>query len=236
MFATFLLHSDASSVLSYDPQRLQFVADLLAPVQDAGSVYILSSRFHRFFLKNVDTQDINTRVLRLGGVLEAPAPQFNHGNGLSVSYADGYSIEQPNLFPTSPAAPLLYKNEITHGAYSARPLMPLKTSVVENFFNSIRQPYQYEPVGLINKNIKSPFTSLNMGERPDILAKAAPQYIKTSQSFGALHPPILANTPAYSILNNANYLTKLNPTYNDFNSLRRTKSISYNETAVPTAV
>lgn len=212
---------------------MQFVADLAAPAQDPGSIYILSSRFHRFFLKNVDTQDTNSRILRISGAT-SPLPQhLHHGNILSATYSNAYNIDNSNVFPTSPASPLLYKNELTNPAYSPRPINDIKSTFVDSFFNSIRQPYQYEPVGLINKDVKNPFTALNMGERPEIFPKQHTKFVRTSQSFGSLHQPPILNTQAYGLLDNSNYLTKLNPTFNDFNSLRRTKSIAFNSTALP---
>lgn len=228
----------SNRVVSYDPERLQFVADLRAPVQDPGSIYILSSRFHRFFLKNVDPQDINTRILRVGGVTN-PVPQhLQHGAAVTStipSQLQQYNFGNSIGFPTAPASPLLYKQELNVPSFGSKPINDIKSSFVDNFFNSIRQPYQYEPVGVINQAVKNPFTSLNMGERPEVFVKPRPQYTtfqKTSQSYGSLQQPIL-NTATFSILDqNTNYLTKLNPSFNDFNSLRRTKSIAFNSTAL----
>lgn len=218
-------------VLSYDTERLQFVADLSAPAQDPGALYALSSRFHRFFLKNVNAQDINTRILRIGGAA-SPIPQhLQHGN---VFGSPAYTIGGGNLFPTAPPSPLLYKTEITHAPYSPRPLTDIKSSFVDNFFNSIRQPYQYEPVGIINKSVKNPFTALNTGETPEVFLKSRPAYTsyqKTSQSYGSLQQPILSG-PTYGLLDNPNFLSKVNPGFSDFNSIRHTKSIAFNSTAL----
>lgn len=220
--------------MAYDAERLQFVADLSAPAQDPGAVYVLSSRFHRFFLRNLNTQDINTRILRIGGAIN-PLPQnLHHGNVLTPNFApQSYSLNGPNIFPTSPASPLLYKNELSVPQYSPRPITNIKSSFVDNFFNSIRQPYQYEPVGVINKAVKNPFTALNTGETPEIFIKTRSPYTafqKTSQSFGSLQQPILET--GYGLLDNPNFLNKLNPNYNDFNGLRRAKSIAFNSTAL----
>lgn len=218
-------------VLSYDTERLQFVADLSTPAQDPGALYALSSRFHRFFLKNVNTQDINTRILRIGGA-SSPIPQhLQHGN---VFGSPTYAIGGANLFPTAPPSPLLYKTEITHAPFSPRPLTEIKSSFVDNFFNSIRQPYQYEPVGVINKSVKNPFTALNTGETPEVFLKPRPAYTsfqKTSQSYGSLQQPILSG-PTYGLLDNPNFLSKVNPGFSDFNSIRHTKSIAFNSTAL----
>lgn len=220
--------------MAYDKDRLQFVADLSAPAQDPGSIYVLSSRFHRFFLKNVNTQDINTRILRIGGAINSLNPHLQHGNVLSSNYpAQAYNVPGVNLFPTSPPSPLLYKTEITHAPYSPRPIPEIKSSFVDNFFNSIRQPYQYEPVGVINKGVKNPFTALNTGETPEIYLNKQPYtaFQKTSQSYGSLRQPILSSQ-TYGLLDNPNFLSKVNPNFNDFNSIRRAKSIAFNSTAI----
>lgn len=215
------------------------MADLTAPAQDPGAIYVLSSRFHRFFLRNVNQNDINTRILRISGATTHPLQHQQHqqhlrGNVLSTPIYSGQAYT--NLFPTSApsSSPLLYKTEITHAPYSPRPINEIKSSFVDNFFNSIRQPYQYEPVGVINKNVKNPFTALNTGETPEVYLKShQPTYTafqKTSQSFGSLQQPILSQT--YGLLDNPNFLTKVNPSFNDFNSIRRAKSIAFNSTAI----
>lgn len=219
-------------ILSFDKERLQFVADLSAPLQDPGSIYVLSSRFHRFFLKNVNTNDINTRILRIGGATNALQPShLQNGNILESNFAG--QLYRSHLYPTSPPPSILYKTEITHAPFSPKPITDIKSSFVDNFFNSIRQPYQYEPVGVINKAVKNPLTALNTGETPDIFLKTHQPYTafqKTSQSFGSAQQPILSQT--YGLLDNPNFLTKVNPGYRDFNSIRRAKSIAFNSTAL----
>lgn len=173
--------------------------------------------------------------MRIGGAT-SPLPQhLQHGNVLVPNYApQQYTLGGPNIYPTSPASPLLYKTEIASSAYAPRPITDIKSAFVDNFFNSIRQPYQYEPVGVINKNIKSPFQALNTGERPEVYLKTRQPYTafqKTSQSYGAFQQPIL-ETATYNLLDDPNFLTKLNPNYNDFNGLRRSKSIALNSTAL----
>lgn len=238
--------------MAYDKERLQFVADLIAPAQDGGSIYVLSSRFHRFFLRNLNTQDINTRIMRIGGAVSPLQTPLHHGNGLTPNqYQPGGGIPtyqlQPgsNLFPaSSPSgpsnAPLLYKTEITHAPYAQRPISDIKSSFVDNFFNSIRQPYQYEPVGVINKAVKNPFTALNTGETPEIflnsLQKQRPYttFQKTSQGYGALaaHQQPIVSSQTYGLLDNQQFLSKVNPQFNDYNSIRRAKSIAFNSTAL----
>lgn len=239
--------------MAYDKERLQFVADLSAPVQDAGSLYVLSSRFHRFFLRNLNTQDINTRIMRIGGAVSPIQTPLHHGNVITPNtYQSGgipsYQLQPgvQNLFPTSPAsgpgsnAPLLYKTEITHAPYSPRPIADIKSSFVDNFFNSIRQPYQYEPVGVINKSVKNPFTALNTGETPEIFLNSLNKrpysaFQKTSQGYGALasHQQQQQQQQQYGLLDNPQFLSKINPHFNDYNnSIRRAKSIAFNSTAL----
>lgn len=142
---------------------------------------------------------MNIRILRLPG---ATLPRAAIPNTLS--------------YPT--AAPLLYKNELT--------LSSQRPSVVDNYFNSIRQPYQYESVGIVNAANKNPFTALNTGERPHT-------FIKTQTQFNPFNRP--ANN-YHAIADNGHfgvtYLPKITSSYSDFNSLRRAKSISYNSTVL----
>lgn len=41
------------------------MADIRIVAQNPSSVYVLSSRFHRFFLKNLEPSEINTRIMRI---------------------------------------------------------------------------------------------------------------------------------------------------------------------------
>nr|CAH7736176.1 unnamed protein product [Callosobruchus chinensis] len=50
-------------LLAYDPERLQFLTDMRW--QPDGSVWCLSTRFQRFFLKTVSSDEINLRIIRL---------------------------------------------------------------------------------------------------------------------------------------------------------------------------
>lgn len=227
-----------SRVLAFDPERLQFVADIQTPVQDPSSLYILSSRFHRFFLKNLDTRDINTRILRISG---ATLPsQLQHTaipSSVSGFSTSPYTFGNTLNFPTS--SPILYKTEIPLAG--TRPIInDIKSSFVDNYFNSIRQPYQYEPVGIINKANKNPFTALNTGERPEVFIKSRPQYNTYQQQQPhpqphqtylphSAHQSILGSDN-YGILQNPSYFSKLNSNFNDFNSVRRAKSVTFNST------
>lgn len=50
-------------ILATDREALQFVADIRW--RNDGYLYLLSSRFHKFFLRSVDSADVNVRILRL---------------------------------------------------------------------------------------------------------------------------------------------------------------------------
>lgn len=220
-------------MLAYDPDRLQFVADVRAPVQDPGALYILSSRFHRFFLRNLDTRDINTRILRIGGATNGFQPPASiHSSftpSLNAYTTSPYTFGNPLNFPASPSTPILYKTESPIGN-------TLKSSLVDNFFNSIRQPYQYEPVGIINRASKNPFSALNTGERPEVYINPRPQYTGFTEpqhsNYHTQHQQII-DTTHYGLLGNPSYLpSKVNSNFNDFNGLRRSKSVGYNSTVV----
>lgn len=196
---------------------MQFAADLQTPAQETGSLYILTSRFHRYFLRNLDSNDVNVRILRLSGATLPSA-------GISTA-TSGYGLGNTLSYPTSAGAPLLYKTELSVSPHRER-----KPSVVDNYFSSIRQPYQYEPVGIINAANKNPFTALNTGERPHAFLKAQSQFNSFSR------PVTAAYHTHQSFADNGHfgvtYLPKLSSSFADFNSLRRAKSVSYNSTVL----
>lgn len=180
-------------VLAFDTEQLQFVADIRTPSRDAGSIYILSSRFHRFFLKNLNPLEFNTRILRIDG---------GTNNGvIPLSGFPGQQIAHGSNF-----------GQIFHNQQQATS-PPKPTTYVESFFNSIRQPYPYEPVGIINKHSSNPFASLNTGERPDSFGKQQTRPLK----FG---------------LHDSSLYGNVQPNFNDFNGLRIAKSATYNTSLV----
>ncbi|XP_077301270.1 dopaminechrome tautomerase-like [Arctopsyche grandis] len=52
-------------VLAYDPDRLQFAAEVRWAEKDGGSVWALTTRFQKFFLRTVSSDEINIRILRI---------------------------------------------------------------------------------------------------------------------------------------------------------------------------
>ncbi len=172
-------------MLAYDADQFQFVADMRVQARDPSSLYVLSSKFHRFFLKNLEPTEVNTRILRIETIQPSKLSPItsNHFGG--------------------------YKSQHTHTGVQ----IPSKQSgsYLQNtyFDGGISQPYQYEAVGVINKAVKNPFTSLNTGERPEPV------------SF------YRGKVPTYGLVPNENYYSQ-----GDFNGLRITKSVAYNTSTV----
>lgn len=190
--------TNQQKVLAFDTDKLQFVADIRTPARDPGAIYVLSSRFHRFFLKNLDTNEINTRIMRI---------EDNTNVGIAAA-----STKIPPLAPAHS-----YGRRPTFGSL---PTITTTSSVVtqpsyvsDSYFNSIRQPYRYESVGIINKQHSNPFAALNTGERPDSFGKLG-GHARTPFKFGQ---DSLYGGPSQTIGG-----------FNDFNGLRVAKSTSYN--------
>ncbi|KAJ6637741.1 Major royal jelly protein 1 [Pseudolycoriella hygida] len=162
-------------VLAYDVEQFQFVADMRIQARDPSSLYVLSSKFHRFFLKNLEPREVNTRILRIEGIL-----------------------------PTK-ASPLISNH---FGGYVAQAPTKAGTYLQNTYFSGTSQPYQYEAVGVINKAVRNPFSSLNTGERPEPVSHYRGEHTK------------------YGLLGNENYYDAVNQ--GDFNGLRITKSVAYN--------
>lgn len=138
--------------MAFDQEQLQFVADIRAPSRDPGSIYILSSRFHRFFLKTLNANEINTRIMRLDGVTRDSITTLNNAILPQPSYG---SIKHPGANGIiSRTAPSAYQSGPQSQAY-------------DPFYSSVRSPYRFEQVGVINKAVQNPFAALNAGERPD---------------------------------------------------------------------
>lgn len=151
---------------------------------DPSSLYILSSKFHRFFLKNLEPTEVNTRILRI---------EISQPSSLSPINSNHYAG---------------YKLQPTHTSISK----PASSYLPNTYFDGIGQPYQYEAVGIINKAVKNPFTSLNTGERPETLYNHR------------------VKTPKYSFAGNDNFYGLVNQ--GDFNGLRITKSVAYNTSTI----
>ncbi|XP_057331492.1 protein yellow [Microplitis mediator] len=83
-------------VLAFSPEKLQFVAELMWFERDNGNIWILSSRFQKYYNQNIDPRDINPRLLRIRSKSSLLVPP-------SI-----YHYDNPN-FPLN-----IYNNTLTH--------------------------------------------------------------------------------------------------------------------------
>lgn len=166
-------------------------------MNEPGSTFILSSKFHRFFLKNLDPREINTRILRIENVQSSIHGDSLFGN--NINYPVRKPVYNSNL-----------KNSYTLPNAIKRP----PSSYADTYFSSVRQPYQYEQVGVIDRSIVNPFTSLNTGERPESFRPQTSKF----------------NPAQYGIVRSSNQYYKSGNNFNDLNGIRVTKSILYNST------
>ncbi|CAK9802739.1 Protein yellow [Anthophora plagiata] len=61
-------------IVAYSPEKLQFTAEIRWTERDNGNIWIMTSRFQKFFRREVNVRDINIRVMRLTNV-EHPLKQ-----------------------------------------------------------------------------------------------------------------------------------------------------------------
>lgn len=148
-------NTNEQQILAQDQARLQFVSDMTISAQDSGYVYVVSSKFQRFFLKNLNTEEFNNRIIRipLPGVKPAPVPFAQ----LPESYqASGYlGLPAP--------IPLNNYYQLTNSIHPKS----LGHSVDQGYFSrpaASSHPYAFENTGIINYSVKNPFTALNQGE------------------------------------------------------------------------
>ncbi|XP_049278211.1 major royal jelly protein 1 isoform X2 [Anopheles funestus] len=207
-------------ILAQDQEKIQFAADLRTPDRDATALYVLTSKFHRFFLKNLDANEFNTRILRIDG----------------VAIPSGQLASQSHLRPTIPYD-TLHGNAYYHPSVVLpvpyKPLPPgqsialppaATTSTPVSVFNSQNMPFGHH--GLFTKQStfghstilgqgkpSQPFFALNNGEK-----SFPPSTIGSRPQYGASGAPI--------------FIPKINQNFNDLNLLRYRKSLSVNQTAV----
>uniref|UniRef100_A0AAG5CNI6 Yellow-e n=1 Tax=Anopheles atroparvus TaxID=41427 RepID=A0AAG5CNI6_ANOAO len=201
------------SILAQDQEKIQFAADLRTPDRDGTALYVLTSKFHRFFLKNLDASEFNTRILRIDGVIQpsAPArlqsaPHYHRfaSSGLGYQPLSGAFYESPSTVGSSAYKPLPSRPiPSSHGAKTY-------ASFVQNFYTKQPQPYSYESVPVIDKSKPiNPFFMLNSGEKT--------------------FPPPHVPRPQFG-LNGEIFIPKVNQHFNDFNGLRYAKSVRSNHT------
>ncbi|XP_053970768.1 protein yellow-like isoform X1 [Hylaeus volcanicus] len=52
-------------ILAFSPEKLQFVAELRWADRDNGNIWVLASRFQKFFRREVNARDVNIRIMRM---------------------------------------------------------------------------------------------------------------------------------------------------------------------------
>ncbi|XP_053660601.1 major royal jelly protein 1-like [Anopheles marshallii] len=203
------------SLLAQDKERIQFAADLRTPDRDNNALYILTSKFHRFYLKNLNANEFNTRILRIDGVVKSSAPQqqttlFSNQHRFAPTRTSYETVSSNNFFSV-PSSSLSQKPLSTSTSLSSDGIKSY-ASFVQNFYRKQAHPYNYEPVPVIDKAKPSnPFFILNSGEK----------------TFPPPHFP-----RQQSGLNGEVFFHKVNPHFNDFNGLRFRKSINFNHSIV----
>jgi hypothetical protein len=157
--------------LAYDYEALQFVADFKATPNDPTALYMVSSKFHRFFLKNVSPFEVNTRILRIGNVVKsspyafAPAfpaiPQYTQ-NSLIPSPQPPFPTSVPGFpqFPVANASPLQSPNYSFYNFVNQyptnRPIFPSPSTAPAY---APTQPIQPTQVAFPTYNNQEPVTS-----------------------------------------------------------------------------
>ncbi|EDW42314.1 major royal jelly protein 1 [Drosophila sechellia] len=140
--------TNQQSVLAFDRDQLQFVADITTTKSEPGVIYAISSKFHRFFLKNLNPNEFNNRIVRL----ELPA-----GNSLL-----GHRVALPA--PPTHNSLLNYGVFNTHGQASTNALQTYFTSPALTTPFTTKSPFKFETGGIVNYDARNPFTALNQGE------------------------------------------------------------------------
>ncbi|XP_055624890.1 uncharacterized protein LOC129767746 isoform X1 [Toxorhynchites rutilus septentrionalis] len=198
-------------ILAQDQQSLQFAADIRTPARDPNALYILTSKFHRYFLKNLDANEFNVRILRIDGVVSPSTPSA------PAHSAFGFPFENNSPYYNLPAATTTSSFKpipppiSVHSFPAPKPTNLKSYAFIQNYFVNSKQPYPYEPVSIIDRTKTNPFFTLNSGEKP--------------------FPPT-RQRPHYG-LNGEIFYPKLNSHFNDFNGLRFAKSLRANLTAIP---
>lgn len=154
--------TNQQSVLAHDVDQLQFVADITTTRSEPGVVYAISSKFHRFFLKNLNPNEYNNRILRI----ELPQPKGQPhkspllGHSLPLTTAPAHnSLLHYSLYNTHP-----HTNIHVHSQVNANALQTYFTSPALSTPLTTKSPYKFETAGFVNYGLRNPFTALNQGE------------------------------------------------------------------------
>lgn len=76
-------------ILAYTPEKLQFVAEIRWAERDNGNIWVMSTKFQKFFKQEVNARDINIRIMRLISM-----QQSTHKNPILNSFAQSYFPSQ----------------------------------------------------------------------------------------------------------------------------------------------
>ncbi|XP_037822063.1 major royal jelly protein 1 [Lucilia sericata] len=146
--ATWNPNTNEQHILAQDKDHLQFLSDITLSPHDPGYVYAIASKFHRFFLKNLNVEEVNNRIIRI------PLP----------GYAPTLPAIQPSPYALKPYS--IQSNLNTY--YQLTNSLQPKLTNAATYFNrpaaSSSHPYSFENAGIINYSVKNPFTALNQGE------------------------------------------------------------------------
>ncbi|EDV92958.1 GH18542 [Drosophila grimshawi] len=145
--------TNQQSVLAQDRDNLQFVADITRTRSEPGVIYAIASKFHRFFLKNLNPNEYNNRIVRL----ELPT-------GKSPGIKTPLLGHQLAVTPKGAAQNSL----LPYGVYTPHTQTHTHTNALQTYFTSpaltTRTPYKFENAGVVNYGLRNPFTALNQGE------------------------------------------------------------------------
>ncbi|XP_065366831.1 major royal jelly protein 1 [Calliphora vicina] len=146
--ATWNPNTNEQNILAQDKEHLQFISDITLSPHDPGYVYVISSKFHRFFLKNLNVEEVNNRLIRI------PLP--------------GYTPHLPAIQPSPYALkPYAIQGNLNSYYQLTNSLQPKTTNSAPYFSRpavTSSHPYNFENTGIINYSSKNPFTALNQGE------------------------------------------------------------------------
>lgn len=153
--------NNQQSVLAQDNDKLQFVADITTTKSEPGVIYAIASKFHRFFLKNLNPNELNNRIVRLE---------------LPQSRSSGFKSPLLTHSLTLPTGPT-HNSLLHYGVYNTHAQSHLHTTqttanALQTYFTSpalttpltTKTPYKFENTGVVNYGIRNPFTALNQGE------------------------------------------------------------------------
>ncbi|XP_049854825.1 protein yellow-like [Schistocerca gregaria] len=81
--------TDTATVVAYSPDLIQFSSELILAPRDDYSVWMLSSRFQKFFRRTYNPHEINMRILRIR-LAPAVGPYFGPGLLNNTLVFDGF--------------------------------------------------------------------------------------------------------------------------------------------------